>query len=429
MRGKFFFLLAFLLAGTLSGSAQDKRELSLSQAVEQAVRYNKQLQLSKRDVDLYREKIREAISQGLPQLNTTTNYSTNFNYKMLLGTNEIALEDKLNFTATVSQLVFNGEWIVGIKTSRIYSELAEQKADLTEQDVIKSVVDSYFVVLISERNLDILKKNLAYLEETLVHVQNQYDMGVLELTDVSQIKINVGKLKNSLLSAERALQVNYNVLRLQLGLNADADLRLTDQLDNFLRQDDYIKLATQTFDINLNSEYRIQATQLRLQEKVVQMKKWAYAPTLSAGYSYTKKIITGGFDMSPNHAGQLTLSLPLFTGFKRNSALQQERIILDQARIGLSNLDDALQLNDRQYQYDLKNAMENYRLQKEDIEVARQVLENYQHKYKFGAISSLDLTTANTNYLQAESNFTAACLSLFQAKTKLERLYNILSYE
>ena len=79
-----------------------------------------------------------------------------------------------------------------------------------------------------------------------------------------------------------------------------------------------------------------------------------------------------------------------------------------------------------QYKFALKNALEDYNLQSENIQVARKVLENYQYKYNAGAVSSLDLTQANNNYLTAENNYTSACLTLLQAQTQLEKLYNEL---
>ena len=66
------------------------------------------------------------------------------------------------------------------------------------------------------------------------------------------------------------------------------------------------------------------------------------------------------------------------------------------------------------------------KLEKENIEVARKVLENYQNKFRAEVVSSLDLTQANNNYLQAENNYASACLNLLQAQTQLEKLYNEL---
>ena len=126
------------------------------------------------------------------------------------------------------------------------------------------------------------------------------------------------------------------------------------------------------------------------------------------------------------HTAGITLSVPIFSGLQRKAQLDQEKITLEQTRINKSLLEDQLKLQEEQYKFALKNALEDYNWQEENIKVARKVLENYQHKYNAGAISSLDLTQANTNYLTAENNFTAACLTLLQAQTQLEKLYNEL---
>ena len=74
--------------------------------------------------------------------------------------------------------------------------------------------------------LDILRQNLENMNEIYKHTDNMYKAGTVEVTDVDQIRINVGQLKNSLLSMERTVAVNYNLLRLQLGLEAGTPIKL-----------------------------------------------------------------------------------------------------------------------------------------------------------------------------------------------------------
>ena len=106
--------------------------------------------------------------------------------------------------------------------------------------------------------------------------------------------------------------------------------------------------------------------------------------------------------------------------------LDQEKITLEQTLINKSLLEDNLKLQEEQYKFDLKNALENYNLQKDNVAVAQKVLESYRNKYKVGTISSLDLTQANNNYLEAENNYTSACLTLLEAQTQLLKLFNEL---
>ena len=416
------FMIPFL------AGAQEVQELSLRKAIEYAVEHNKQLQVSRKDIDLYRQKVRESVSQGLPQVNGSLDYSTNFGYKMNFGGSAIKMKDQSNVGATLSQLIFSGQWILGIQTSKIAEQIANQQVNITELDIKENIFNTYYAILVSERLRDIIKQNLENMDQIYQHTKNMYDAGTVEITDVDQIRINVGQLKNNLLALDRNVEVNYNLLRLQLGLQAENPVRLTDPLESFLGQEDYVKLAVKQFEINNNPEFQLMQTQEELSKKMVGLQKWTFAPTITGTYSYNYKLLKPDFDMSPKHSAVISMDIPIFSGLQRKAQLEQAKIELEQTSLNKSLLDDQLYVNEKQYKYELKNATENYYLQKENIQVAKRVLENIQRKYEFGAVSSLDLTQANNNYLEAENNYTNACLTLLQAETQLERLYNSLTY-
>lgn len=416
------FMIPFL------AGAQEVQELSLRKAIEYAVEHNKQLQVSRKDIDLYRQKVRESVSQGLPQVNGSLDYSTNFGYKMNFGGSAIKMKDQSNVGATLSQLIFSGQWILGIQTSKIAEQIANQQVNITELDIKENIFNTYYAILVSERLRDIIKQNLENMDQIYQHTKNMYDAGTVEITDVDQIRINVGQLKNNLLALNRNVEVNYNLLRLQLGLQAENPVRLTDPLESFLGQEDYVKLAVKQFEINNNPEFQLMQTQEELSKKMVGLQKWTFAPTITGTYSYNYKLLKPDFDMSPKHSAVISMDIPIFSGLQRKAQLEQAKIELEQTSLNKSLLEDQLYVNEKQYKYELKNATENYYLQKENIQVAKRVLENIQRKYEFGAVSSLDLTQANNNYLEAENNYTNACLTLLQAETQLERLYNSLTY-
>lgn len=416
------FMIPFL------AGAQEVQELSLRKAIEYAVEHNKQLQVSRKDIDLYRQKVRESVSQGLPQVNGSLDYSTNFGYNMNFGGSAIKMKDQSNVGATLSQLIFSGQWILGIQTSKIAEQIANQQVNITELDIKENIFNTYYAILVSERLRDIIKQNLENMDQIYQHTKNMYDAGTVEITDVDQIRINVGQLKNNLLALDRNVEVNYNLLRLQLGLQAENPVRLTDPLESFLGQEDYVKLAVKQFEINNNPEFQLMQTQEELSKKMVGLQKWTFAPTITGTYSYNYKLLKPDFDMSPKHSAVISMDIPIFSGLQRKAQLEQAKIELEQTSLNKSLLEDQLYVNEKQYKYELKNATENYYLQKENIQVAKRVLENIQRKYEFGAVSSLDLTQANNNYLEAENNYTNACLTLLQAETQLERLYNSLTY-
>ena len=401
--------------------------LSLQDAVSFAVDHNKSLKASRLNIELQQKMITEAISAGIPQINANLGYQTNFGQSVDMGETgfSIKMEDNLTLGASASWTVLNGEWIVGIQTAKIAKTLASQQVDADALDIKSTIYNSYYTILVCERLVQILQENLENMSRILEHTQNMYKAGTVEISDVDQIRITVGQLNNSLLSMERTLDVNYNLLRIQLGLKAGTPITLTDHLEDFLGEEGFANLALKDFDINNNLQYQLTLTQEELQKKAVSAKKWAYAPTLSAGYNYQYQIVSGGFMTIP-HTATVTLSVPIFSGLQRKSQLDQEKITLQQTQLNKSLLEDQLRLNEAQYKYDLQNATENFNLQKENVEVAKSVLGHYQAKFNVGNISSLDLTQANNNYLEAENNYTSACLDLLEAQTNLLKLYNEL---
>lgn len=424
-RGVLVTFIAILIPWILQAqeTTNSPQNLTLEQAVNFATEHNKELQTSQMNVALKNTMIQEALSEGLPQINGSLNYTTNFNFEV--ESFKAKIPDQSTLGVSISQLLFNGQWILGIQTSKIVKTIAEQEVVLTELDIKENVYNSYYTILISQRLMEIVKQNLENMDQILVHTDNMYKVGTAEITDVDQIRITVGLLKNSLLAMQRTVDVNYNLLRLQLGLQAGTQITLTDPLEKFLEEEEgFQKIAAQPFDINNNSQYQLMQTQEELQKKMVGLRKWAYAPSISASYSYNYQIKAGLF--SAPHTAGVTMSIPLFSGLQRKAQLDQEKITLEQTSLNKSFVEDQLYLQEEQYKFTLKNALEDYTLQKENIRVARKVLENYQNKYNAGAVSSLDLTQANNNYLQAENNYTSACLTLLQAQTQLEKLHNQL---
>jgi outer membrane protein len=85
---------------------------------------------------------------------------------------------------------------------------------------------------------------------------------------------------------------------------------------------------------------------------------------------------------------------------------------------------EQLLLQEKQLRYNLVNAREQYNLQKENIDVSKRVYSSTENKFRQGMASSLDLTQANSLYLQAENNYISALMNLLQTKLALDKLLN-----
>lgn len=439
---------------------EDVLQLSLEQAQEYAVEHNLSLQNAREDIRIAREQYNEARGQGLPQISAQLDYMTNFNYEAVFefgggesqtpeidftkldagdlevlkllqsmsasSSSTIKMTDQSNAQLQLSQLIFGGQYWVGLQTARIAEELARQSVSISEQDIRESVANTYYLILLNEEIINVLEQNIDNLETIRTHTENMYNAGLAEQTDVDQISVSLAELQNQKQSMDRNILLSYNMLRFQLGLESGREIRLANNFEDFQAELEAATALSQTFNLTRNPNYQIVNTQEVLQEKMVDMERWASAPTLTGFYSYTEKILTSGFDLNPNHAAGLTLSVPLFSSGMRQARLDKARIELEKARRNREIMEDNLLLQNNQLRYELTTALENYQTQKQNVDVAGRLLESMQNKYRQGLISSLDLTQANSNYLQAESNYLNAALQLMQADLKLDKLYNQL---
>jgi outer membrane protein TolC len=197
-------------------------------------------------------------------------------------------------------------------------------------------------------------------------------------------------------------------------------------MDYFLGQQLYQTLVGSLFDVEQNLQYRLFGTQETLSKKNVGLQRWAFAPTVVGVYSYTEKLLVSSFDMSPNQMLNITASIPIFSSWDRMSKVGQAKIELEKVQLNKELIHDQLLLQENQLRNDLKTAIDNYLLQKDNVDVAQRVFQNYRNKYEYGLMSSLDLTQANTNYLTAQSNYLTAAMNLLQAQLKLQKLLNTL---
>ncbi|MBZ0241959.1 MAG: TolC family protein [Bacteroidales bacterium] len=464
MNCKLFIVGALFLALGFMAKAQERENtytVSLKQAQEYALERNKQLQNVRNDVQIAAEQFKQARGQGLPQINGSLDYMTNFNYEAMLNfggggestppdinfglldpgdleilkllesmsapsATSIKMTDQSNAQIQVSQLIFGGQYWVGLETAKIAQILARQNVKLTELDVLENVANTYQLILATENILKVIERNISNLEDIKQHTQNMYAAGMAEQTDVDQISISLSGLKNQQNAMQRSISLNYNMLRYQMGVHFDKEIVLTESLSDIMEALESSTGLTMEFNIAQNPSYQIIETQVEMQEKMIDMEKWAYAPTLTGFYSYTEKIMTSGFDLSPNNAAGLNLSIPIFSSGVRKANLSRARIELDKANRSKEMLSEQLQLQNNQLRYELANAYENYNTQKSNVSVAERVLASMQNKYRQGLVSSLDLTQANTNYLLAESNYLNSAIDLMQSNLKLEKLYNNL---
>jgi len=432
MRTKTILLLlpAFLITGWVH--SQEKLSLSLDQAREYALQYNKQVENAALAVDMAQKRINESISAFLPQADLTMDYSNYMGAEMEFSFSEdtppmsVPFKPTSNAYFTVSQMIFSGNFIVGLQMVQIYKEISGTNYLKTEQNIIENTTKSYQSALVTELSMDIIDENLVNTRQIYENTKAMVSVGMAEKLDLDQFEVQMSLLENAKKTAERQKELAYNLLRFQLGVSVDTPIELTDSLDYFLDNFDLTGMANPSFNLNNNLDYQVMQKQERLSMKQVEMQKTNYLPVISGYYRFTGKIMQSDFDLTPKNVIGLNLSFPILSSGMRNSQVNQAKLQYETVKNNKSLLEDQLLLQEKQLRFNLDNAIEQYLIRKNNVDVTYRIYKNYQFKYEQGVASSLDLSTSNNNYLQAESDYLLSILTMLDAQVALQKLLNTL---
>jgi outer membrane protein TolC len=120
----------------------------------------------------------------------------------------------------------------------------------------------------------------------------------------------------------------------------------------------------------------------------------------------------------------LQLSIPIFGSGQKYSQIKRAQIKFEQAKTEKEMVTEQLLLQEKQLRFNVVNADLQYKSQKDNVDVSKRVYASMENKYKQGMASSLDLTQANTLYLQAQNNYISSLMNLLQTKLALDKLLN-----
>lgn len=432
MRGKQYYFILMLLLASFMVSAQEVLVLDLKGAREHALQFNKTLKNSGLAINQSQERLKETIAAGLPQISGTMDYSNALGAKITIRFNpdmpasEIPIKPQSNFNIQVNQLLFSGNYFVGIQLARLGATLSEKSFEKTEQEIIAQVTDGYYLVLMSKELLGLLQKNMVNLKEMYEKTAALEKVGIIEKTDVDLLTVQISALQNAVNSSERQYEMAQNMLRLFIGATAETGLEIKETLSLVLTQANTRAMLSSPFNVQQNLDFQLVQFQEQLVEKQIRMQQANYLPTLVSFYTRTEKLIKPDFDMSPKNMVGLRLSIPVFSGGTRASQVRQARIDLETTRNTKALLKEQLEIQEKQLRFNLNNAQETYTNQVKNLDVSRRVYNNLKLKFEHGLISGLDLVNADNNYVRAETDYISAVYQLLHAQVELDKIYGKL---
>lgn len=434
-------LLFLFLTGSLAFSQSESSELKLSlkEAQDYALQNNKMVISARMEVEESKRAVWETISAALPEVSASASFADNLKLMTTLLPGDffgqpgvkvpVTFGSQFNSSATIqaSILLFNAPLLIGIESSKLAGKLSQQNLEKSELDTKESVSTSYFLILVSEKSLQILDGNITNLNETLRSTKSMFSAGMAESTDVDQMTSNLTMVENSRSALQRTIELNYNLLRFQLGVPATTKIRLTETLESLTSDINVETLLAQAFDINQNVNYKLIDGAEQMSSLMLKTQKAAVLPTLAGFYNYGTNGMgdkVSELQWFPNSMTGLQLSVPIFASGQRYTRIKKAQISLDKARNTKDMVTEQLLLQEKQLRYNLLNANLQYKSQQANVDVSKRVYTSTENKFKQGMASSLELTQSNSLYLQAENNYVSALMNLLQTKLALDKLLN-----
>ena len=73
--------------------------------------------------------------------------------KLLFGTKQT-----MNATATLNQIIFDGSYLVGLQSAKVFLEISKNAKEKTDLEVRKAVINAYGNVLLAEESVRYLEQ-------------------------------------------------------------------------------------------------------------------------------------------------------------------------------------------------------------------------------------------------------------------------------
>ena len=441
---KHLSILIFLLLFSLGFSQAYPERLSLQEAIDYALENNRIAKNAARDIEVAKKQKWETIATGLPQLDASINYQNFLKQQVsvipaeFFGGNpgefaEVIFGTKQNATATatLNQLIFDGSYIVGLQSTKVFLEISKNAKDKTDLEVREAVINAYGNVLVSIEGVKIIEKNISVIQDNLDETTKIYENGLDELESVEQLQITLSNLQSDYDNLKRLEVIAFQMLNITLGIEYSAPLELTDTLESLAFQN----LANETInaesDVTVTLDYQIADNDKRSKELLVKLEQSKALPRLSGFINGGYNTFADDFVFLDNNTEWfgfsllgLNLDIPIFSSGMRGAATQRAKINLEKAKDDLTEVEQLLKLQIATAKSKYQFATEDYFNKKRNLDLAERIAQKNETKFFEGIGSSFELRQAQTQLYSAQQQLLQTMLDVINAKAELETITN-----
>ena len=444
MKTPLTLIITLCLSTLLFGQAEDKKtSFSLKEAKDYAAENSYFTRNAMLDIRKAEQRIKEITGMGLPQINASAGYNYFLQIPVQLAPansfNPAASPDeflelqfgvKSNMKAgiSVSQLLFDGSYLVGLKASKTFLELVNAQKAKTDAEIARDITKSYGMVLAADENAMLIAENEKQLQTMVDEAAAMFDAGFIEEKDVDQLRLLLLNTENLKIQTENQKKTSVDMLKFTMGMPIKTEITLTEKLDD-------IKNPFSNKDQNMNSklvvenhvDYQAATLSMRTQELTLSNEKMGNYPKLYGNFLYEGNSFGNDFNhfsgagkWFPTSIIGVQLNVPIFAGGMRHNKIQQAKVGVEQANLRLKQTEQGLFLDMATKKNAYETAIYKMDNSSQNLELAGKIKKQTQIKYSEGMTSSVEVTQTENQYLQSQMNYIMAVIELIQAKADLD---------
>ncbi len=441
---------------------ESNSDFSLEQAIEYALKHNEQIKSASLEKEMADMKVLEILADGLPQINASADLGHNYKvpqvefldfispvtYGVLINEGLItgpAPQPKLiettfatPYTGTagvsLNQMIFNGSYFVGLEAAKTFTQLSAKNYIKTKIDIADAVSKAYYGVLISREVRKLVEKNYTRIEALLKDTKALNKSGFAEKIDVSRVQVQFNNLTVEKNHVDKSVELSEALLKFQMGIPSNGIIQLTDDIASIKYehiQADIFKSFTYSNRIEVSQV----ATQKELNEldiknmRVQRIPKIDLYATYGAGSNSQTLSDLVSFN-STNWFGVgaigIRLSTPIFDGFRRKRQIQQRRLKAKQIDISYTMLKNSIDLELKKASINYNKSRDNLKAQKDNMNLAQEIYQVTQIKYKEGVGSNAEVLDADAALKQAQTNYYNALYQALISKVDMQKALGTL---
>lgn len=447
MKSNLIFIFIFMF--TISMYSQENvQKFSIEEAINYALENNRAAKNAVRSIEAAEKQKWETTATGLPQINGTIDYQNWLKQQVSLLPAEIAGGDpgtfvpvtfspkqSVNATATINQLLFDGSYIVGLQSAKVYLEISENAKTKTDLEIRQAIINAYGNVLLAEENLLIVNKNIEVLQQNLNETTKIYENGLTEEESVEQLQITLTSLENYQNNVVRIRDLSYKMFNITLGIDLNERTVLTDNLETLTLQNISIELLETDDNIENSIDYQIAKNQEVSKELLLKLEKSTFLPSLNAfvnagysGFGEKFEFTTGNQEWYGSSLLGVNMSIPIFSSGMRSAATQRAKIDLEIAKEELTETEQQLKFQIANAKSNYRFAIEEYENKRQNLKLAERIEQKNQTKFFEGIASSFDLRQAQTQLYTAQQEYLQSMFNVIAEKAELETILNTVNY-